>query len=266
MKLRVTRRTVALVSVLGLFACSGRTRSACVGHSPDVTLAKIEDVTLDIVHTKHQSAAGNWPDGPDNVYESLSVEVLLPNVADEPCKSLPEKTTLTFGGKGMVMVSRGGGTNKFVSRSSETTACAPLRAQLAAAELLGGASSGPDVLQIGSGAETMTVTFAPGRPRATVSADKREVVVEMVGLDGKLVDARSSPYWSAWGPGAKEGQQLAQKAREGNKLRLDASKLEGKTFTLLGDVQIEPKATCAPAKKSCKVTVRYALRLPFALP
>lgn len=266
MKLPVTRRSVVLVAVLGLLACSGRTRSACAGRSPEVKLAKIEDVALDVVHAKRQPAPGNGPDGPDNVYESITVEMPLPNVPDEACPSLPAKTTLTFGGKGMVMVARGGGTTKVVSRAADTTTCGPLRAQLTAAELLGGASSGPDVFQIASGAETMTVTFAAGRPRATVAAAEREVVVEMVGLDGKLVDARATPHFAAWAPGAKEGQPLAQKAREGNKLRLDASKLEGKTFTLLGDVQIEPKATCAPAKKTCKVTVRYALRLPLALP
>ena len=191
----------------------------------------------------------------------------LPNVPDEACPSLPAKTTLTFGGKGMVMVTRGGGTTKVVSRAADTTTCDPLRGELIAAELLGGVSGRPDVFQIGSGAETLTVTFAPGRPRAQLTAAaERELVVEMVGLDGKLVDARATPYFAAWAPGAKEGQPLAQKAREGNKLRLDATKLEGKTFTLLGDVQIEPNATCAPAKKRCKVTVRYALRLPFALP
>lgn len=263
MKLPVTRRSFVLVAVLALFACSARTRSACVGRSPDITLAKIEDVRLDVVHAKRQPATGN---GPDDVYASLSVEMSLPNVPDEPCRSLAAKTTLTFGGKGMVMVSRGGGTNKFVSRAADTTTCGPLRAELSTAELLGGASGGPDVFEIGSGAETLTVTFAAGRPRATVSAAAREVVVEVVGLEGKLVDARAPPNFAAWAPGAKEGQPLAQKAREGTKLRLDASKLEGKTFTLLGDVWVEPKATCVPARKRCEVAVRYALRLPFALP
>lgn len=263
--MKLTRRSVVLVSALGLFACSGRTRSACIKHSPEVTLASIEDVALDVVHAKHQAAPGNWPDAPENVYESLSVSMPLPGVENEACRSMPEKTTLTFDGKGMVMASRGGGTNKFVSRSSETTTCGPLRGQLAVAELLG-APNGPDVFQIGTGGETLTVTFAAGRPRATVSADKREVVVEIVGLDGKLAAAGPAPYFGAWAPGAKEGQQLVQKSRDGNTLRLDASKLEGKTFTLLGDIQLEPKATCAPAKKSCKVTVRYALRLPLTLP
>lgn len=260
-------RLLLLGIVLLAFACSSRTRSACVGYSPEVTPASIDEISLSMGHDK-ATPQMNWPDFPEYEYRDLWFTLSLHSPHDEPCRSVPKDTTLAFNEAPIPVVELGGGENHFISRSAETTHCGSLRGQVANTALLGGPMKQVDVFRATASGTPLTITFAAGRPTVSVNAAKKELVVEFVGLDGTLRDARATPYFALWAPNAKEGIEVEQKAREGNRIRLgyDPAKLtSSKTWTLLGDVLMDPKATCAPARKSCKVHVGYPLRLTVAL-
>ncbi len=262
-------RSPAWLLCLLLFACSGRTFSACVGRSPEVAPSSLDPIFLSVHHAKRQPQPGNWPDFPEYPYETLSFSIGLETPEGQACRSVSEGTALQWNGAAVPIVRRGGGTNTWISRSAETTTCHSLRGELAAAELLGGAAKGPDVFRAAVGGDALTVTFSPGRPTLHVRPDGKELVVELVGLEGELRDARSTPYFAVWCEGAKEGVEAEQQALEGNRLRLalDPTRLRcEKPLTLIGDVLVRPKATCAPARKGCKVGITYGLRLTFSLP
>lgn len=262
-------RTSTLALALLAFACSSRTRSACVGHSPKVVPAEMSSVSLFISHQK-ATPQMNWPDAPEYDYRGLSVSLDLPAEDDEPCLSVPEPTRVELNGIDVPVLERGGGTNTFISRSDRTTTCHSLRSEMVTSSLLGGPmKSGGDVVTITADGKALTVNFAAGRPTVSVDATKHEIVVDLDGLDGEVRDGRTTPYFALWTPTANEGVEVKQQARDKTRLRLayDPKTLgASRTWTLLGDITVVPRATCIPARTDCKVFIGYALRAKVELP
>jgi len=169
-------RLLLLGIVLLAFACSSRTRSACIGYSPEVTPASIDEISLSIGHDK-ATPQMNWPDFPEYEYRDLWFTLSLRSPEDEPCRSAPKDTTLAFNEAPIPVVELGGGENHFVSRSAETTRCGSLRGQVANTALLGGPMKQADVFRATASGTPLTITFAAGRPTVSVNAAKKELVV-----------------------------------------------------------------------------------------
>jgi hypothetical protein len=247
------------MTLLFAAACSSRGCATCVGYTPEAKLASIENATLRIEQELQSSSYGP-------VLASLAISD--PN---EVCKAMPAATKLSWNSITTQPTKIGGGQNMWCGRGDAYTLCGAVEGTVPASVLLGAASnpSGGDRFEVDDGAGgKLGINVAAGRPRVDVlSAESKEIAIVFDGLAGAITDV--SPCAVLEKNAATEGcTPLTKIATTGNRVRLrfePKSRTAG-TWQMQGTVRLEPTATCTPAKKTCKASVSYPLRVAFVVP